>query len=293
MGKFRLLLAKQGAERFLTDEGIDTLPVDPFAIAESRDIIVQGKPPEVEGVSGMLHRYGNTFGIMYATSIASPGFQRFSVSHELGHYFLPGHIDHVLPVDGVHVSRAGFVTENSYELEADHFAAGLLMPRKPFKKALADRVPGLSVIREMAELCDTSLTATAIRVAELSDAAVAVILSTGNTVDYCFRSDAMKSLPKLDWVHKDSPVPVGTPTSRLAADVGRVRAGGVIEDEIDIRDWFGGTQKAFVYAESIGLGNYGKVLTILSSAHIGREDKPSDEQEEADLIDSWKPKFRR
>jgi Zn-dependent peptidase ImmA (M78 family) len=85
--------------------------------------------------SGMLLRHGNTFGIYYATHIPNEGFQRFSVGHELGHYFLDGHIDHILPKDGIHVSHAGFVSADTFELEADHFSAGLLMPSTPFKKS--------------------------------------------------------------------------------------------------------------------------------------------------------------
>lgn len=127
---FSLKLARQTAEAFLKEEGLLALPVDPFAIAAGRDIMVEGKPENTEGVSGMLLRHGNNFGIVFATHVQSPGFQRFSVSHELGHYFLPGHVDQVIK-DGVHVSRAGFATNDPYELEADHFAAGLLMPEKP------------------------------------------------------------------------------------------------------------------------------------------------------------------
>jgi hypothetical protein len=104
---FRLRMAKQKAEALLRDQGIETLPVDPFAIAASRDITVRPKPDTAEGVSGMLLRHGDAFGILYATHIQSEGFQRFSVSHELGHYFLDGHIDHLLPKDGAHSSRAG------------------------------------------------------------------------------------------------------------------------------------------------------------------------------------------
>jgi hypothetical protein len=94
---FRLRMAKQKAEALLRDEGITALPVDPLAIAASRDIAVKPKPDTVEGVSGMLLRHGDVFGILYATHIPSEGFQRFSVGHELGHYFLEGHIDHLLP----------------------------------------------------------------------------------------------------------------------------------------------------------------------------------------------------
>jgi hypothetical protein len=83
---FSLKLARQTAEAFLKEEGLLSLPVDPFDIAASRDIVVEGKPENTEGVSGMLLRHGNNFGIVYATHIQSPGFQRFSISHELGHY---------------------------------------------------------------------------------------------------------------------------------------------------------------------------------------------------------------
>lgn len=292
--RFSLKLARQTAEAFLREEGITELPVNPFAIAESRDIVVQGKPEDHDGVSGMLLRHGNDFGIIYATHIPNLGFQRFSVSHELGHYFLPGHIDHVLK-DGPHISRAGFVTNDMCELEADHFAAGLLMPETPFRRAVNRYEPGLDAIKVVAEHCMTSRTATAIRFAELTDAAAAVIVSTGVTIDYCFMSEAMKSLPKLEWLRKGSPLPLGTVTARLAAQRNAVVAGEEVVDEVDVRDWLGGTESAMVSEESVGLGQYGKVLTVLVSTTIG-QDGLSDEDPEngdSDLLESWTPRLRR
>ncbi len=41
------------------------------------------------------------------------------------------------------------------------------------------------VFESMANLCRTSLTATAIRYAELTDDTVAVVISTASTIDYC------------------------------------------------------------------------------------------------------------
>ena len=58
---FRLKMAKQKAEAFLRDEGITTLPIDPFAIAASRDIEVKPKPDGAGGVSGMLLRRRRCF----------------------------------------------------------------------------------------------------------------------------------------------------------------------------------------------------------------------------------------
>jgi hypothetical protein len=105
------------------------------------------------------------------------------------------------------------VSADPYELEADHFAAGLLMPEGLFKRALAKLDPGLATVESMATLCKTSLTATGIRSAELSDRAIAVIISTGQTIDYCLMSDTIKSLPELNWLRKGSAVPQATATA--------------------------------------------------------------------------------
>ena len=101
----------------------------------------------------MLLRYGSTFGIAYATHIDSIGFRNFSVAHELGHYYLPGHIDAVLSGD-VHESHAGFASGSRYEMEADHFAATLLMPRALFKKAMNVAGDGLRAITSVPHFQD-------------------------------------------------------------------------------------------------------------------------------------------
>ena len=80
------------------------------------------------GVSGMLVSYGNTFGILYST-IDNDGYHRFSIAHELGHFFVEGHLDYIPLVHGVHRSR--YISQDRYEREADCFAAVLLMPEAP------------------------------------------------------------------------------------------------------------------------------------------------------------------
>lgn len=289
----RLKMAKQNAEAFLKEEGITGLPVDPFAIAASRDIIVEPKSDTSDGVSGMLLRHGDTFGILYATHVQNEGFQRFSIAHELGHFILDGHVDHVLPKDGTHTSHAGFVSADPYELEADHFAAGLLMPSGPFRRAIGRRDPGLAVIEAMAADCQTSLTATAIRYAELCDDAVAVIISTGQMIDYCFLSEAMKSLPELSWLRKGTPVPKGTETARMNGNSDRIMKADRAVNEIDVMDWLGGKRSVLITEEVAGLGRYGKTLTVLSSCSIGHEDEIEPGDDETEMIESWTPRFHR
>lgn len=289
----RLKMAKQKAEAFLKEEGITRLPVDPFAIAASRDIIVEPKADTSDGVSGMLLRHGDSFGILYATHVQNEGFQRFSIAHELGHFILDGHVDHVLPKDGTHTSHAGFVSADPYELEADHFAAGLLMPSGPFRRAIGRRDPGLAVIEAMAADCRTSLTATAIRYAELCDDAVGVIISTGQMIDYCFLSEAMKSLPELSWLRKGTPVPKGTETARMNGHPDRIMEADRAANEIDVMDWLGGKRSVLITEEVAGLGRYGKTLTVLSSCSIGHEDEIEPGDDEWEMIESWTPRFHR
>lgn len=289
---FRLKMARQKAEAYLRDNGKTSLPIDPFAIATKHEIEVRAKPDTAEGVSGMLLRHGDTFGILYATHLNNKGFENFSVGHELGHYFLDGHVDHVLPRDGIHESHAGFVSADPFELEADNFSAGLLMPETPFKRELNRRRPGLGTVEHMAELCVTSLTATAIRYAQLSGDAVAVIVSTGKSVDYCFMSDAMKSLPQLSWLRSGAPVPANTETARLIADPTNVLQGARSSTETDVIEWLGGMRSAPVTEDVVGLGRYGKTLTVLSSEAIGQEDE--EEEGEEDTFHRWSsPRFRR
>lgn len=290
---FRLKMAKQKAEALLRERNIAALPVDPFQIAADSSIEVRAKPDTAGGVSGVLLRHGDSFGILYATHIDSEGFQRFSVAHELGHYFLEEHIDHVLPKDGIHESHAGFVSADPYELEADNFAAGLLMPEPLFRKELNRRGPGLDAVEHMAGLCRTSLTATGIRCAELSRDAVAVIISTGSAIDFCFMSDAMKSLPHLSWLKKGTPVPAGTVTARFNADRARVAEAQRESAEIDVQDWLGGIRSVKITEEVVGLGRYGKTLTVLSSDKIGADAEDEEADEEERLEQSWTPRFWR
>lgn len=183
-------LATLAAENVVRECGIAALPVDPITLARDLGIEVKAKSARAKGVSGMLLRVGNTFGIAYATYIDNIGFQHFSVAHELGHYFLPGHIDAVLANGDIHESRAGFGSGDRYEIEADHFAAGLLMPRPLFTDAMRRAGDGLAAIEALKDLCQTSLTATAIRYTQCSPRdQMAVVLSTGTQINYCFMSD--------------------------------------------------------------------------------------------------------
>jgi IrrE N-terminal-like domain len=238
----------------------------------------------------MLIRVGNSFAIGYATHIDNIPFQRFSVSHELGHYFLPGHIDAVLADNDVHESHAGFTSSNRYEVEADHFAAGLLMPSELFIPALRRAGTGLAAIESLANSCNTSLLATAIRVIECTKEPMAIVVSTGNKIDYCCMSDAFKEIDGITWLRKSQPVPRTSPTFQFNSDQKKVQRGARTQGTSDVREWFSSDRSIGITEDVVGLGSYGKTLTVLYDIEMPDEEE---EDEEDSLIESWTPRFNR
>lgn len=271
--------------------GIATLPINPKALARQAGFEVVAKPASQAGVSGMLIRVGNEFAIAYATHLENEGFENFSVAHELGHYYLPGHIDAVLPNGkGMHESRSGFASADRYEKEADGFAAGVLMPRHLFFPALDRAGRGLAAIEAMAALCRTSLHATAIRYTQCVREPVAIVISKGNQVNHCFMSLPLRDLPEIDWLRKRTVVPRGTPTYEFNRDTANVSQGQRREGSSTLRDWFGGARQVEIAEDIVGLGRYGRTLTVLHSIALP---EPEDEEDEQALINSWTTRFHR
>ena len=290
------------AEQTAKDAGFTSLPVCPFKTAENADITVQAKPQAADGVSGMLLKSGDNFGIMYATNIQSSGFQHFAISHELGHYFLEGHSEAILKLDPAsggglfHASRAGFVSNDRFEREADQFAAALLMPEDAFRLAMKSRGTGMQAIESLASLAKPSLPATAFRYHELTNDAVDVVLSSFDEVNVCFYSDRFKDIvkPTLPYFKKGTPVPHGTLTRQFNQNKANVLGGASEEDQTRFADWFG-IDGPVVREQVQGLGGYGKTLTVITCTAQADDDFDADEQADDDefLKENWTPRFRR
>ena len=285
MSEIRFQDATHRAEKLVAEEKLE-LPIDLIALATSRDILVEAKPESAKGVSGMLLRVGDRFAIGYATHIRSAGFQRFSVAHELGHYFLPGHPEHVFSGEKViHESRAGFGSGDPIELEADHFAAGLLMPSSLFAAEAGKYSDGFTAIEKLAERCQTSLTASAIRYTDVTDAAIAVVISTGSSVNYCFTSRAMRKVRGFKHPLKGSVLPLDSLTRIFNQTLGNVINAQREDDSADLIAWFRADDEIDATEEVVGLGDYGKTLTIITA-------ELPDEDEDVSDMTSLPPRFR-
>lgn len=290
MAKFRLAMARLHGERIAVEKGFKTLPVDPFTIAETEGIMIVPKPPIAKGVSGGIIFDEEYPSIFYATDIDNEGYRRFTVAHELGHYFLDGHPEEILKSSKMHISRAGFSQgDSSIELEADHFASGLLMPTHLAKKELRIGVIGLSGIEALATKSECSLTAAAIRAAECSPYPMAILVSEGPKISYCFMSDGFKSLGKLAFLRKGMLLP-DSATREFNRDTENVAYGRRYTQETSLADWFDGPAHIRLDEEIVGLGSFGHTLTVFSSDALP-EDPCEEEDEEASLIESYTARF--
>lgn len=269
------------AEKIVKEEKL-TLPIDLSELANRHNIILQAKPEENHGVSGMLIRYGENFTIAYSTHIKSIGFQRFSIAHEFGHYFLPSHPENVFRNGkNIHESHAGFCSNNQIELEADHFASGLLMPKHLFTKELGKFSDGLTAIENLAKICKTSLVASAIRYAGLTDAAVTIIISSGNLVEYSYSSPAMYKIKGYTHLKKGVTIPRDTLTCNFNQTRSKIEQSERASEDTDLMHWFNTDKEIAANEEVIGLGTYGKILTVITAdATEDNEDEINEDRDE-------------
>lgn len=119
---------EQLADQVLQDSGNDSYPVDLFAITEHLGIDVY-QATFNQDVSGLIEKRKNSTKI-YVNENDAPVRQRFTMAHELGHYFL-----HLKDTEGNFFDNEKSLFRNGggdpiIEKEANQFAAALLMPEK-------------------------------------------------------------------------------------------------------------------------------------------------------------------
>ena len=93
---------------------------------------------------------------------------RFTFAHELGHYFIDEHRNALRRGQTPsHPSFNNFTSKNPVEMEADYFAASLLMPRGRFVKDCEGKIFSYTLLDMLSKKYNTSLSATLIRFASI------------------------------------------------------------------------------------------------------------------------------
>jgi hypothetical protein len=257
------------AEGVLLAHDLGSPPVDPFHIARLEKIALL--PGRYDGCFDGRIEYRRTsrqgrFLLFYAEpepGLRPEGRVRFSVAHELAHFYLPHHRDYLLS-GRWHGSRSGFVSERPVEREADQFAAALLLPRRQFMDRIRRknfRCDLSDLLHFADEVFHTSVVSTVIRYVQMDVEQCCVVLSRQGHTLFSLRSAEMKRIG-LGWVERDSPVPSGSVTARLvrsAQDVGASRAEGTTESEV----WFETGRRGPLWEEAMLLGRSGLALSFL------------------------------
>lgn len=261
----RLLAIEGAAKEVLLALDAFRLPVNPLDVARQEGICLA--PGSYDGCfDGRIeyHRGAAKFILFYADEAAAggEGRVRFTVAHELGHYYLEEHRQYLL--SGVwHGSRTGFVSDNRVEREADQFAAALLMPADLFCQEVR-RLPGrtcdLRGLSQLAQMLRTSLTSTAIRYCQCDIEACSVVLSRGGRVIHHTPSSDMAYLG-LRFIPYGSPVPATSRTATLLKHTGG--AAPPVEGEVDAGVWYDGGEGR-LWEEALHLGSTGLTLTFLA-----------------------------
>jgi hypothetical protein len=103
-------------------------------------------------------------------------------------------------------------------------------------------------------------------------------------------SEAIKNVDGIDWLRKREGVPRNTTTFAFNKVPTNVLHGVRIEETSNFQHWFGGRRNIEISEDVVGLGRYGKTLTVLHEIDVP---DPEDEESEQSLIDSWTPRFKR
>ena len=137
------------------------VPVDVGAAARKLgvDIYSAKLPPKVSGVLMRAPEYRSASGFIIMVEEAEPAVrQRFTAAHELGHFVL--HRDSVGDRNEDNSLLRSDGMSNRQEVEANKFAASLLMPMDQIEKAMAE---GYNTPEKLADRFQVSRIAMSIR----------------------------------------------------------------------------------------------------------------------------------
>lgn len=109
-------------------------------------------------------------------NIREGGRKLFTLAHEIGHYVLPDQQDQAGSCSRNEIAQWSSKLPLS-ELQANRFAAEILMPEQKLFGAL-QKEPRFDLVSQIAEQCQTTLTAALYRYVELSTFRIAMVWST-------------------------------------------------------------------------------------------------------------------
>ena len=221
------------------------IPVDLEQIAKDADIPVDFRFHKdrlgwIENRNGELRIF-----IDPELPSVSPPLYRFTLAHELGHFFIPAHWSSLMAGQGIYYEvLPGKLPTLVPEQEANYFAASLLMPDPEFLRQVEGTSLRLTLLRDLKETFAVSLECAAIRHVQTAAGLCAVIVIPPKGQPWMEVSEGLKRMG----VNRDSKlapcgrspesgdnalgnwfkVPLSKQTLPFAQEVQRYKDGGAI-----------------------------------------------------------------
>ena len=175
LGKDRFNTAPVQVEELALQYSAQTAPESPIHEVTEKDI------PGCMGALVYGENHPRQWGILYHYD-QTPGRRAYTIAHEFGHYVLHRErIDQNEEYDGgVYCNEDSVLRRNGsgIELEADEFAANLLMPLHDFRKQIPARsTPTFDDLGKVADRYGVSLTAATLRWLEYTESRALLVVS--------------------------------------------------------------------------------------------------------------------
>jgi hypothetical protein len=211
---------------------------------------------------------------------------RFSIAHELGHYFIEHHRDYLRNRRTPHASVNEFRSGALIEKEADAFAASLLLPTRLVRPFVNKQMLSLNVIDDIADRFEVSRVSTVIRSVQISDFPCAIAGIRQGSVAWMFRSE---TLINAGIYPSRGPM---SDNAREPWDRCRMSIPGDSKGDGQIRDWFQTYDRdhldgIYVQEEYISVPSMGTLLVLLTldESDVFQDEIEGDEDEDIDDAD--------
>jgi Zn-dependent peptidase ImmA (M78 family) len=190
--------------------------------------------------------------------ITNIGLKRFTIGHEMGHYFISKNSEwnkHGCTYE----SLGNYKSDSNHEAEANKFAAELLMHKPWFSKFIKNIPVNMDLIKNISEEFQVSLTAAAIRYAEIGQFPIAVIMSKNSVVQWSFINEYFpcRYLRPGSKVPKESNVWDYFKAIKMSEDADLVQASKWFSEDFKCKN------STYFYEQSTVIPVTDSVLTIL------------------------------
>lgn len=245
------------------------------------------KERNLYGCEARLVRKADIGIIRVNSLIPEEGRKRFAIAHELGHFILHSSSQFIqCNEDEMHIWKES----KTREIEANEFAASLLMPREIFLRFLKAGQPTIDKISEIAKEFRTTLTATALRYIGFSKEPCALVVSKDGLIKWYKKSGSFNFHVKVGKkLHPDTYAfdffdGVDLPTQ---------------PESVPAYAWLSGdiNEESEIFEQSFALGGFGVVLSLLwicdEIKTVFRRYEDESDEPEFDLTNPFTPNGKR